>query len=119
MRTDGFPSGVAVARLMAFTSRMSAAIAAENQARNENKPEAALPKIVEGRVKKFVEESSLLTQPYIRDPDKSVAQLVKETERSAGAPITITGYVRYAVGEGIDRPDADFSGEVAAMARQP
>ena len=53
---------------------------------------------------------------FIFDDKKSVAQALKETEAKAGAPIKIAGFVRYALGEGIDRPEGDFGGEVAALA---
>jgi elongation factor Ts len=87
--------------------------------RQQGKPENVIGKIVESGLKTYYKEVCLLDQPYIREPDKTVAQVVKEAEKTAGAPIKITGYVRYAVGEGIDRPAGDFSGEVAAMAGAP
>jgi len=86
--------------------------------RQQGKPDNVIAKIVESGLKTFYKEVCLLDQPYIREPDKTVAQVVKETEKTVGAPIRITGFVRYAVGEGIDRPDSDFGGEVAAMAGQ-
>jgi elongation factor Ts len=61
----------------------------------EGRPEAALPKIIEGRLRKFYEETVLLEQPYLRDPKKTVTQLLKE----AGTGVTIRRYVRYTVGE--------------------
>ena len=57
-----------------------------------------------------------MEQPYIHDPDKSVAQALKEAEGSAGGAIKVTGFVRYALGEGIERQDPDFAAEVAAAA---
>lgn len=87
--------------------------------RQQGKPENVIGKIVESGLKTYYKEVCLLDQPYIREPDKSVAQVVKEAEKTVGAPIKITGFVRYAVGEGIDRPPGDFSGEVAAMAGAP
>ncbi len=84
--------------------------------RQQGKPDAMIAKIVESGLKTFYKEVCLVDQPYIREPDKTVAQVVKEAEKTAGAPIQITGYVRYAVGEGIDRPDSDFAAEVAATA---
>lgn len=68
---------------------------ARTQAKNEGRPEAALEKIVEGRVKKFYEETVLLNQAYLRDPKKTIAQVVKE----AGAGVSLKRYVRYEVGE--------------------
>jgi elongation factor Ts len=84
--------------------------------RQQGKPANVIEKIVESGIKTFYKEFCLVDQPYIREPDKTVAQVVKEAEKTAGAPIKITGYVRYAVGEGIDKPADDFGGEVAAMA---
>jgi elongation factor Ts len=84
--------------------------------RQQGKPENVIGKIVESGLKTYYKEVCLLDQPYIREPDKTVGQVVKEAEKSVGAPIKVTGFVRYAVGEGIDRPAGDFSGEVAAMA---
>jgi elongation factor Ts len=86
--------------------------------RQQGKPDNVIARIVESGLKTFYKEVCLLDQPYIREPDKTVAQVVKETEKTVGAPIRITGFIRYAVGEGIDRPDSDFGGEVAAMAGQ-
>jgi elongation factor Ts len=82
----------------------------------QGKPANVIEKIVESGLKSFYKEVCLLDQPYIHDPSKSVAQALKEADAKAGAPIKITGYVRYALGEGIDRQDTDFAAEVAAAA---
>ena len=82
----------------------------------QGKPANVIDKIVESGLKTFYKEVCLLDQPFIHAPDKSVAQAVKEAEGKAGGPIKITGYVRYALGEGIERPDSDFAAEVAATA---
>ena len=87
-----------------------------DKARAQGKPPAVIDKIVESGLKTFYKEVCLLDQPFIFDDKKSVAQAVKETEGKAGAPIKIVGFVRFALGEGIDRPDGDFGGEVAALA---
>jgi elongation factor Ts len=58
----------------------------------------------------------LVDQPFVHEPDKSVAQAVKEAESKLGAPIKITGYLRYALGEGVEREKKDFAAEVAAAA---
>jgi elongation factor Ts len=89
-----------------------------DKARQQGKPANVVEKIVESGLKTFYKEVCLVDQSYIHDPAKTVAQAVKEAEGKAGAAIRIAGYVRYALGEGIDRPDSDFSGEVAAMAGQ-
>ena len=82
----------------------------------QGKPANVIDKIVESGLKTFYKEVCLLDQGFIFDDKKSVAQAVKETEGKAGAPIKIAGFVRFALGEGIDRPDGDFGGEVAALA---
>ena len=72
---------------------------AENLARNEGRPEAALPKIVEGRVKKFSEENSLLTQGYMRDPKRKVGDLVQDLRAKIGENIQVKRFVRFQVGQ--------------------
>jgi elongation factor Ts len=82
----------------------------------QGKPAAMIEKIVESGLKTFYKEVCLLDQGFIFDDKKSVAQAVKEAEAKAGAPIRIGGFVRFALGEGIERPGEDFGGEVAALA---
>ena len=84
--------------------------------RAQGKPEATIAKIVESGLKTFYKEVCLLEQPYIHDPAKSVAQALKDAEGKVGGAIKVMGFVHYKLGEGIDRPDNDFGGEVAAMA---
>jgi elongation factor Ts len=84
--------------------------------RAQGKPEATIAKIVDSGLKTFYKEVCLLEQPYIHDPAKSVAQALKDAEGKVGGAIKIASFVHYALGEGIDRPDTDFGGEVAAMA---
>jgi elongation factor Ts len=83
----------------------------------QGKPANVIEKIVESGLKTFYKEVCLLDQAFIFDDKKSVAQAMKESEAKAAAPIRIAGFVRYALGEGIDRPSGDFGGEVAALAR--
>jgi elongation factor Ts len=85
-------------------------------AKAQGKPANVVEKIVESGLKTFYKEVCLLEQPYIHEPDKTVTQAVKEAEGKAGAPIKITGFVRYALGEGIERAEKDFAAEVAAAA---
>ena len=82
----------------------------------QGKPANVIDKIVESGLKTFYKEVCLLDQGFIFDDKKSVAQALKESEAKAGAPIKIGGFVRYALGEGIGRPEGDFGGEVAALA---
>ena len=82
----------------------------------QGKPANVIDKIVESGLKTFYKEVCLFDQSFIFDDKKSVAQALKESEAKAGAPIRIGGFVRFALGEGIDRPEGDFGGEVAALA---
>jgi elongation factor Ts len=82
----------------------------------QGKPANVIDKIVESGLRTFYKEVCLLDQGFIFDDKKSVAQALKESEANAGAPIRIGGFVRFALGEGIDRPGGDFGGEVAALA---
>jgi len=82
----------------------------------QGKPAAMIEKIVESGLKTYYKEVCLLDQPYIHDDKKSVAQALKEAEGKVGGPIKITGFVRYKLGEGIERGDNDFAAEVAAAA---
>ena len=86
------------------------------KSRRRASPPTVIEKIVELGSKTFYKEVCLLDQPFIFDDKKSVAQAIKESEGRAGAPIMVRGFVRYALGEGIDRPGGDFGGEVAALA---
>jgi elongation factor Ts len=87
-----------------------------DKAKAQGKPANVIDKIVESGLKTFYKEVCLLDQPFIHDDKKSVAQALKDAEDKAGAPIKITGFVRFALGEGIERPDSDFAAEVAATA---
>jgi len=84
----------------------------------QGKPANVIEKIVESGLKTFYKEVCLLEQDYIHEPGKNVAQAVKEAEGKLGAPIKIASYVRYKLGEGIDRPTTDFAAEVAATVGQ-
>jgi elongation factor Ts len=86
--------------------------------RQQGKPENMIEKIVESGLKTFYKEQTLLDQPFIFDDKKSVSQALKEAEGKLGGPVKITGFVRYALGEGIDKQESDFAAEVAAAAGQ-
>jgi elongation factor Ts len=73
------------------------------QAKESGKPANVIEKMVEGRLRKFYEEVVLLAQAFVHDPDTTVAKAVAAAEKAAGAPIKITGFYRFALGEGIDR----------------
>ncbi len=82
------------------------------QAADSGKPAEIIEKMVEGRVRKFLAENSLVEQPFVKDPDQKVGQLLKQ----GGADII--GFVRYEVGEGIEVEQVDFAAEVAAQVQQ-
>ena len=86
--------------------------------RAQGKPANVIDKIVESGLKTFYKEVCLLEQAYVHDPDKTVAQALKEAEGKVGGPIKVTGFVRYALGEGIERQESDFAAEVKAAAGQ-
>ncbi|MDO8534452.1 MAG: translation elongation factor Ts [Xanthobacteraceae bacterium] len=88
-----------------------------DKARAAGKPANVIEKIVDSGLKTFYKEVCLLDQAYVHDPSKSVAQALKEAEAQAGAPIKIAGYVRYALGEGVEKQEQDFAAEVAAAVR--
>jgi elongation factor Ts len=87
------------------------------QALASGKPKEIVDKMVEGRLKKeFFQQVALMNQVYVLDGKSSVAEAVKEAEKAAGAPIKIKGFVRYALGEGIEKKQEDFAAEVAKAA---
>jgi elongation factor Ts len=86
--------------------------------KQQGKPANVIEKIVESGLKTFYKEVCLLEQAYVHDDKKNVAQALKEAEGKVGAPVKITGYVRYALGEGIEKQETDFAAEVAAAAGQ-
>jgi elongation factor Ts len=86
-------------------------------AKAEGKPPNVVEKIIESGLKTFYKEVCLLDQAYaIEEGKKTVAQAIKEAEGKVGGPIKVTGFVRFALGEGIEKADGDFGGEVAALA---
>ena len=86
--------------------------------KQQGKPAAMIEKIVESGIKTFYKEVCLLEQPFIFDDKKSVAQAIKEAEGKVGGPIKITGFVRFKLGEGVEKQESDFAAEVAAAAGQ-
>ncbi|MGN0145352.1 MAG: translation elongation factor Ts [Clostridium sp.] len=85
------------------------------QALNEGKPENIVEKMVEGRIKKYYKEVCLLDQLWVKDNDKTIAKFLAEKSKEVGSPITITRFVRYERGEGIEVEKVDFAAEVAAQ----
>ncbi len=86
--------------------------------KQQGKPANVIDKIVESGLKTFYKEACLLEQPFIFDDKKSVAQALKESEGKVGGAIKVAGFVRYALGEGIEKQESDFAAEVAAAAGQ-
>ena len=82
----------------------------------EGKPEKVVDKIVEGRMEKFFAESVLLEQPFVKDPDKTVGELIAERIGKIGENIQVRRFARFKLGEGIEKKSADFAAEVAAQA---
>src|SRR5215467_14577586 len=87
-----------------------------NDPKNANKPEQVIEKIVEGRLNKYFEEAVLLDQPFIKDPAKTIGELVTEKVAKTGEKITIRRFARYKMGEGLSKRDDDFQDEVAKLA---
>jgi len=88
------------------------------QALNEGKPAHIVDKIVEGRLNKFYEEYCLLEQPFIKNPDITVAQLLNEKISVIGENIQIRRFVRYELGEGLEKKRENFAEEVMAQAKR-
>ncbi|TIT46220.1 MAG: translation elongation factor Ts, partial [Mesorhizobium sp.] len=89
-----------------------------DQARQSGKPEAIIEKMVEGRLRKFYEEVVLLKQAFVLNPDITVEKALKDAETEIGAPAKITAYLRFALGEGIEKEETDFAAEVAAAVKK-
>jgi elongation factor Ts len=88
---------------------------AKNDPKNANKPDQVIDKIVDGRLNKYYEETVLMDQPFVKDPAKTVSELVTEKIAKTGERITIRRFTRYKMGEGIERRNDDFGGEVASL----
>jgi len=84
------------------------------QAKESGKPADVIAKMVEGRVRKFFEEATLLAQTFVIDGESKVKDIVEKAAKEAGAPIKITKFARFALGEGIEKQETDFAAEVAA-----
>ena len=87
-----------------------------DQAKASGKPDNIIDKMVEGRLRKFYQEVVLLEQAFVIDPDITVGKAVENAATEIGKPVEITGFVRFALGEGIEKQEADFAAEVAATA---
>ena len=82
------------------------------QALNEGKPQSIVEKMVEGRLKKSLKEICLLEQPFVKDPDKTVEQVVREVSAAIGEKISVRRFTRYQMGEGLEKRSDNFAEEV-------
>lgn len=83
------------------------------QSRNEGKPEAVIEKMVLGRINKYYKEVCLIEQEYVRDNSMTIKQVVAECEKAVGCPVTVSAFVRYEMGEGIEKRVDNFVDEIA------
>lgn len=88
------------------------------QARESGKPENIIEKMVEGRMRKFYEEVTLVKQAFVINPDQTVEQAVEALAKELGTEVKLSGFVRFALGEGIEKEEQDFAAEVAAATGQ-
>lgn len=87
------------------------------QARNEGKPEKIIEKMVSGRIEKYYKEVCLLEQPFVKDPDKTISDLITESIAKIGENIAIRRFTRYQLGEGIEKKQEDFAAEVMSFVK--
>ena len=85
-----------------------------DQARASGKPEEIVQKMVDGRLRKYYEETVLMEQVFVVDGETKIAKVLETAANDVGAPVAVTGFVRFALGEGIERKEEDFAAEVAA-----
>ena len=84
------------------------------QALNEGKPEKIVERMVEGRIEKYYKEVCLMEQPFVKDPDKTIRDLISEATVAIGEKISVRRFVRFERGEGIEKRKDDFAAEIAA-----
>lgn len=87
----------------------------KNDPKNAGKPEDVLSKIIEGRLNKFYEDNVLVDQPFVKDPSKTIGDLIAEKIGSIKENISIRRFARFKMGEGIEKKSDDFAAEVASM----
>jgi len=88
-----------------------------DQAKDSGKPEEIIAKMVEGRLRKFYEETVLLEQVSVIDGESKISKILEQAGKDAGAPVALKGFVRYVLGEGVEKEENDFAAEVAAAAQ--
>jgi elongation factor Ts len=111
------PLALSIADVPADVVARERAIYAD-QARESGKPANVIEKMVEGRLRKFYEEQVLLSQIFVIDGETPVAKVLENASKELGAKVQVKGYVRFQVGEGVDKPTTDFAAEVRATAGQ-
>jgi elongation factor Ts len=111
------PQAVSAEDVDASALERERAVLAE-QARASGKPEEIVEKIVQGRLRKYYEEVCLLEQTFVIDSESKVRDAVEAAGKDAGAPITVAGFHRFQLGEGVEREESDFAAEVAAQLSQ-
>lgn len=87
------------------------------QARNEGKPEKIIEKMVAGRIEKYDKEVCLMEQPFVKDPDKTISDLITESIAKIGENISIRRFTRYQLGEGIEKKEENFAEEVMSFVK--
>ena len=87
-----------------------------DQARASGKPEDVIQKMVDGRIRKYYEEVVLLEQVFVMDGESKISKVVADASKEAGAPVALKGFVRFALGEGVQKEETDFAAEVAKAA---
>ena len=107
------PQALTVADLDPATVEREKAVLGE-QARASGKPEAIIEKMIEGRMRKFYEEVVLMKQTSVVDPDHRIEGILEAAAKEAGTSIVLTGFARFALGEGVEKKDSDFAAEVQA-----
>lgn len=87
------------------------------QAKASGKPDEIIAKMVEGRLRKFYQQAVLVEQVFVIDGESKVSKIVEQAAADIGSPITVTGFVRFVLGEGVEKEETDFAAEVAAVAK--
>ena len=111
------PIALSTAEVPASTIERERNILTE-QAQASGRPPEVIAKMVEGRLRKFYEESVMLEQVFVVDGETKVSKVVEQAAKEAGSPIKVAGFVRYALGEGIEKKQEDFAAEVAAQIKR-
>ena len=87
------------------------------QAAESGKPANVVEKMVEGRIRKFYQESVLIEQAFVMDPDVTVGKFIENAGKNMGAPVKLKGFLKFEVGEGIEKATSDFAAEVASFSQ--